>query len=145
MEQQKDDEPVFMKHTVEKGMSDYKEIMGQFEDIFFDLEKIEPLDLSGIYVILPSPTRLKKKSILWAFSVAKHCKSKVYIAVKRTKNIEQELDKVSKTMDVEYELLEGDITKIMEETKKEKNLIVLPRDIVEGMKEEKQEAPMLII
>jgi hypothetical protein len=140
-----DREPVFMRRTAEKGVSDYKEIMNQFEDVFFDLEKIKAIDLSGIYLIIPPSSRLKKKTIIWGFSIAKHCQSKVYIAVKKAKGIEQEIDKISKTMGVDFEFLEGDIGHIMEDIKKEAVLTVLPRDVIEGMKEEKQEGPLLII
>jgi hypothetical protein len=138
-------EPVFMKHTVEQGISEYKEIMDQFGDIFFDLEKIKPIDLSGIYVIIPAASRLKKKTIVWGFSIAKNCNSKVYIAMKRSKAVEENIEKVSKSMNVEFEFLEGDVDELMEDIKKEKNIVVLPRDVIEWMKEEKQTGPRLII
>jgi len=144
-EKEKKDEPVIMKHTIEKGVSDYEEMKDRFGDLFFDLEKLEPIDLSGIYVILPSTTRLKKKSILWGFSLAKRCKSKIFLAVKKSKLVKEEIEKISKAFGVEYEILEGNISEIMENMKKEKNIVILPRDTIEPLKDEEQEGPMLII
>lgn len=146
MENEKEkDEPVIMKHTIEKGVSEYEEMKNRFGDLFFDLEKLEPIDLSGIYVILPKGTRLRKKSVLWAFSLAKKCESKVFLALKKNKTIVEQIEKVSKAFDVEYEFLEGDITDLMEDIKKERNIVILPRDTIEPLKDEEQEGPMLII
>ena len=138
-------ESVFMKHTAESGVSKYKEIVDQFGEVFFDLEKMQAIDLSGIYIIIPSESRLKKKTLAWGFSLAKHCNSKVFIAAKQSKNTDQIIDKISKSMGVEFEMLGEDIENIMEESKKEKNIVILPRDVVEWMKEEKQKGPLLII
>ena len=138
-------EPVFMKHTVENGRSKYKEIMDQFGEVFFDLERMQAIDLSGIYVVIPQESRMKKKTLAWGFSLAKHCNSKVYIAIKQTKQTDQIIDKISKSMGVEFEVLGEEIDKIMEETKKEKNIVILPRDVVKWMKEEKQKGPLMII
>jgi len=143
--EQEDQEPIIMKHTIEQGVSEYEQVKGQFEDMFLDLEKLEPIDLSGIYVILPPETHLKKKSILWTFSLAKKCNSKVYLSVKKTKLILDQIERISKAFGVEYEFLQGDIEKIMEDMKKERNIVVLPRDIIEPLKDEKQKGPMLII
>ena len=138
-------EPIIMRHTIEHGVSEYGEMKDQFGDMFFDLEKLAPVDFSGIYIILPHGTHLKKKSVLWGFSLAKKCNSKVFLAVRETKAILEQIDKISKAFGVEYEFLKGDVEKIMEDLKKERNIIVLPRDIIGPLKEEKQEGPMLII
>jgi len=139
------EQSVFMKRTVEKGVSEYKEIVDELEGFFFDLEKMKPIDLSDIYIILPSNSRMKKKCILWGFSIANKCKSKVYIAVKKTEKMKKEIEKLSKAMGVEFEFLEGDIDRITEKVKKERNLVILPRDVIEFMKKEAQKGPLMII
>ncbi len=139
------EEDFFMKRTVEKGVSEYEKIVDGLEEFFFDIEKIKPIDLSGIYIILPPNSRMKKKCILWGFSIADKCKSKVYIAVKKTEKIEREINKLSKIMGVEFEFLDGDIDLITEKVKKEGNLVILPRDIIEPMKEEKYKGPLMVI
>jgi len=145
MEKEKEDEPVIMKHTIEKGVSEYGEMKNQFGELFFDLEKLKPIDLSGIYVVLPKKSRLKKKSVFWAFNLAKRCNSKVFLAVKKTNYIMKEIEKISKAFDVEYEFLEGEIDDILKNMKDEENMVILPRDIIEPLKDEQQKGPMLVI
>jgi len=143
---EKEESPIFMKHTLEYGMEEYKKVVDQFEDLFFDLEKTEPIDFSEIYMILPVESKLKKKTLLWGFSLAKKCNSKIYIAVKKTPKTEEEVRKLSNVMNVEFEFLDGDIHSILNRIKHDTNIVVLPRDIIEGsIRNEKHKGPLLII
>jgi len=135
----------FLKQTVEKGVSEYEKMIDELEEFFFDLEKIKPIDLTTIYIILPPESRMKKKSLLWGFSIADKCGSKVFIVTKRTEKMEKEIEKLSKAMGVEFEFLEGAIPQLLREIEKESNLVILPRDTVESMKGEKRKNPLLII
>lgn len=125
-------------------VSEYKEIVGDLEEFFFDLEKLKPIDLSGIYIILPIGSRIKKRTILWGFSIAKRTNSKVYIATKKSKKLEEQVDKVSKTMNVEYEIVDATAFD-MDNIRQERNMIIMPRDIVPGMEDEKHKGPILVI
>ncbi|MEM5793388.1 MAG: hypothetical protein QXY45_03490 [Candidatus Aenigmatarchaeota archaeon] len=140
-----DSTPLIKRHTIEQGVSEYGGIKDQFETMFFELEKIEPLNFGGIYLILPEKTKIKKKSILWAFSLAKKCNSTVFVSMKKNKQLIDEIEKVSKALNVKYEILEDDPKIIMEEVKKENVIVILPRDVVEPLKDEENEGPILII
>ena len=143
-EEKKEPEPIFKKYTIEQGEKEYEKLEGKFEEAFAELEKIPQIDFSKIYLILPESSE-KKKLILWAFSIAKQCNSKVYVVAKKTKSIEQEIDNISKAMNVEFQLITGWIDDIISEIEKEKNIVIMPKEIVEDIKKKELDNPILIV
>ena len=130
--------------AIDSAKSEYEEIVTDLEEFFFDLENIKPIDLSAVYIILPKVSRIKKRTILWGFSIAKKANSKVFIVAKMTKKIEEQIEKVSKVMNVEYSFLDEKAFDT-DDIKNERNMIIMPRDVVPGMENEKHKGPMVII
>ena len=145
-EEKKESKHILMKSMVEHAMGGYEEEVGKLEEFFFELEKIKPIDFQEVYILLPLQSRRKKKTILWGFSLARRCNSKVYIVTKASKKILEELEKVSKAMDVEFEVLDVKINEILKKIECERNLLVLPKDMVKRIKgEEKHMGPVIMV
>ena len=122
---------------------EYKEELEKFEEIFFELERIKPIDFTAVYILLPAQSKHKKKTLIWGFSLAKKCNSKVFIVTKPTQPMKDVVNRVSKAMDVEYEFVTENVDTIMKEIKKGTNITVIPKDIVKGM--EREQNPIFIV
>jgi hypothetical protein len=144
-EEKKESEPFFKKYTIEQGTQEYEKLEGKFEEAFSEIEKIQPIDFKKIYLILPEGSKLKKKLMLWGFNLAKQCNSKVHLIAKRTKPIEEEISNLSKAMNVEFEFVAGRIDNIMSEIEKERNIVVISREMAEGIEKEESDIPILIV
>jgi len=128
-------------------IEEYEEELEKFEDLFFELEKIKPVDFETIFIILPHDSKRKKKTIIWGFSLAKRCSSKAVIVARVSETVRKIVEDVSKTMNVPYDFLSGNIEDVIEKLKAEsgRSIIVLPKDSIPGLKEEKSENPIFVV
>jgi len=143
-EEKKESEPIFKKFTREQGVQEYEKFEGKFEEAFAELEKIPQIDFRKIYLILPGGSK-NKRLIIWGFSIAKQCNSKVQVVAKKTKSLEEEINKVSKAMNVEFEFVAGKIEDITSTIENEKSIVIMPKEIAKGIEREELDNPILIV
>jgi len=128
----------------EQGVQEYEKLEGKFEEAFAKLEKIPQIDFRKIYLILPGGSK-NKRLIIWGFSIAKQCNSKVQVVTKKTKSLEEEINKVSKAMNVEFEFVAGKIEDIISTIENEKSIVIMPKEIAKGIEREELDNPILIV
>jgi len=133
------------KFSRKEYLEKYMEELDRFESMVFELEKIKPINFEAIYIILPQDSKRKKKTILWGFSLAKRCNSKVFVVCKKTELIQEVVDKVSKSLGVPYDFLAGNIEELIDQIKSTSSIVVLPKDTIPGLKEEKEESPIFVV
>ena len=137
-------EPIFKKYTIEQGTKEYEKLEEKFTEVFAELEKFPLIDFKRIYLIIPENCEAKKL-IKWGFSVAKQSNSKVCIAAKKVKSLEGEIDNVSKAMNVEFEFTGEKIEDVIDDAVKEKNIVIIPREIVKLVEKKELDTPFLIV
>jgi len=140
------EKPNILKTTVEHAMSEYEEEVEKLEEFFFELEKIKPIDFQEVYIFLPLKSRRKRKALLWGFSLARRCNSRVCVVTEKTKKIEDVLNKVSRAMGVSFEIVSRDVQEVLKKIEPERNIVIIPKDMIEEIKgEEKHRGPVVMV
>ena len=106
------------------GIGEYSEELEKLEEFSLKLEKLKPIKLKEVFVLLPAELEKWKELLVWGATLAKKFEAALVAIGKISEEVTEEMERISRIMQVEIRKT----SKSLRELKGRIKLIVIPRE-----------------